>query len=129
MPFSFFKSSSTRQDGQKYEEMAAKYLKKHGLKLAHKNFHARGGEIDIIMTDGDILVFVEVRYRQTERHGKAVETVGSAKQKRLIHTATTYLCKHYGNTWPSCRFDVIGLSRDFMGNLTYDWVKNAFELS
>ncbi len=119
---------NTRQQGAFYEKEAVAYLKKHGLKHLSDNFHARRGEIDAIMRDGNTLVFVEVRYRRSTKHGHATQTVGRQKQQRIIHAAQTYLCQHYQNQWPDCRFDLMGLSRDLQGKLTYDWIQNAFEL-
>lgn len=120
---------NTRKTGSLYEELALQFLKKAQLRLVCRNFHARHGEIDLVMMDGPVLVFVEVRYRKNKNHGNPLETVGWTKQKKLTQTAMYYLCTKHASNFPACRFDVIGISRDFNQNLTYDWVKNAFELS
>ncbi|MCL4158632.1 UNVERIFIED_CONTAM: hypothetical protein GTU68_003860 [Idotea baltica] len=75
------------------------------------------------MEDGDILVFIEVRLRQSARFGSALESVTYQKQQRLIQTAQRYLQQNtccYG----AYRFDVIGLCAD-----NIDWVKDAFQLN
>ncbi len=63
--------------GDHAELLACRYLQRHGLRLLTRNFHCRRGEIDLIMRDGDSLVFVEVRYRQQVRFGRAPSKTGS----------------------------------------------------
>ncbi|MCP3669207.1 MAG: YraN family protein, partial [Gammaproteobacteria bacterium] len=54
---------TTRKIGTEAEDLALEYLKQQGLTLLNRNYHCRRGEIDLIMQDGNFLVFVEVRYR------------------------------------------------------------------
>lgn len=55
---------NTRQTGNVYEQIAADYLEKQGMRILERNFRrGRNGEIDIIGRDGKYLVFVEVKYR------------------------------------------------------------------
>lgn len=80
------------------------------------------GEIDLIMKDGEELVFVEVRYRHRNTHGISAETVTYTKQKRLLRTAKAYLQKRNLFDKIPCRFDVIAID----GQQTR-WIKNAFQ--
>lgn len=110
--------------GRWAEEQAAHYLEEQGLRLVTRNFRCRLGEIDLIMTDGAVLVFVEVRFRRSDRYGAGFESVTRAKQRKLIAAAGAYLGRHGGAGLP-CRFDVISVSKrhyrpDFL------WLKNAF---
>lgn len=75
---------NSRQQGHHYEQMAAEYLRRHGLKLIAQNINYRFGELDLVMSDGTALVFVEVRYRANVHHGHAAETITPSKQARLI---------------------------------------------
>jgi hypothetical protein len=61
--------------GSHAEERALQHLLARGLRLRERNFRTRAGEIDLIMQQGDALVFVEVRYRRSRDFGSAVETV------------------------------------------------------
>lgn len=118
--------SPTQRRGGRYEELAREHLRRAGLRPLERNYRARGGEIDLICLDGQTLVFIEVRFRRSRRHGLAVETVSPAKQRRLLNTATLYLqCKNlYGRV--RCRFDVVGVALDD-GKPVFHWIRNAFD--
>jgi len=129
------RGSSTVSKGKYYEGKACDYLKKQGLKEFQFNFHSRYGEIDLIATDKDTLVFIEVRYRKNRDHGGALATVNIHKQKKIIKTAQHFLQKKGLNNKIPCRFDVIGItgkvtdsaySMESIDNLEFQWIKNAF---
>ncbi|MBF9001519.1 MULTISPECIES: YraN family protein [Vibrio] len=114
-----------RKTGSHYEQLAANYLSRQGLTLIEKNFTIRGGEIDLIMQDGlsQTLVFVEVKYRQNQRHGHAAETVTRSKQRHLIRTATLWMKKQHLNIDATdFRFDVVAI-HDSGHHI--EWIKNA----
>lgn len=114
----------TREQGMLAETIALKHLQKNGLKLVTQNYHCRGGEIDLIMRDGNDLVFIEVRYRKSSAFGSPIETVTRQKQRRIIHTAQHYLQQH-PQIDLCCRFDIVGISSD----APLKWLKNAFQLN
>lgn len=107
--------------GAQAEQVAAQYLQKNGLKLVQTNFHSRFGEIDLILRDGETLVFAEVRQRSRGDFGGAAASIDARKQKRLVLTAQHYLSGLVHT--PPCRFDAVLL--DAADNV--EWVKNAFE--
>lgn len=110
--------------GETGEALAAAWLIRHGLRSLARNFRCRLGEIDLVMRDGDTLVFVEVRCRRDCGYGSALESVTAGKQARLIRAAAVYLQQH-GDTLP-CRFDVVGIAPGPDGQPVYDWVRDAF---
>ena len=115
--------SGRRQTGTEVERLAEEYLIRQGLTPCDRNQHFRSGEIDLIMWDQHILVFIEVRYRQQEDFLAAAESITSAKQRKIIRTASRYLQQQFGNNPPACRFDVV------VGNgipPTLNWIKAAF---
>lgn len=114
----------TIEIGGRAEELALQYLKGQGLKPVERNFRCRMGEIDLIMRDGETLVFVEVRYRKNREFGGPVESVGRSKRHKLITTAKVYLQKHGYSVKRPVRFDVVGIvgSDD-----SVEWLKNAIE--
>lgn len=113
--------------GRRAEEEALVYLKNQGLTLVERNYRCRMGEIDLIMEEGNRLVFVEVRYRADPRYGSALESVQGRKRARLIAAATHYLTIGRLFDRPT-RFDVIGLS-PAGAQLSLQWVKDAFSAS
>ena len=80
------------------------------------------GEIDLIMLDGDTLVFIEVRFRKNNHFGGGLGSITLTKQKKIIKTARHYLFQL--NEEPFCRFDAISL--DSTTNPP-QWIKGAFE--
>lgn len=110
--------------GQQSEAQAQAFLLRQGLRCVARNYHAPYGEIDLIMTEGEVLVFVEIRYRSHTRFGLPCETVTSAKQTRVIQTAAHFLQHHRQYESHDCRFDVIGMSRHGKIN----WIKDAFQV-
>ncbi len=108
--------------GDNAERVAENFLCSQGLTTTVRNFRCRSGEIDLIMQDGDVTVFVEVRYRASEQFGGAAASINLAKQRRLATAAEQYLSKF--RQPPPCRFDAI-LMRTTDAN-GIEWVRNAF---
>ena len=110
------------------EDLAAAYLRCHGLVLVDKNYRCRRGEIDRVMMEAapreEILVFVKVRYRKSSAYEAPAESVTKIKQKRIITAATNYMATT--NTLNcAARFDVIAVTRPhYLPNV--QWIKNAF---
>ncbi|UIP28309.1 MULTISPECIES: YraN family protein [Photobacterium] len=97
-----------RRQGYHYESLAEQYLQRQGLSAIARNVHCRGGELDLIMKDGDCWVFVEVKYRAHNRFGSAAEAVNRRKLQRLKHAALYWLHSN-GMAAEHCqlRFDVV----------------------
>jgi putative endonuclease len=113
--------------GQPFEEQAERLLQCHGLSILERNYSARTGEIDIIATEGDVLVFVEVRARSHRRFGGAAKSVDKKKQRRLILTAQHYLQRHNRGIDRRCRFDVIAFEpRQSGAGRPVHWFRGAF---
>ena len=111
--------------GSAAEKLAMEHLQAQGLRLLERNFRTRGGEIDLIMQQGNTLVFVEVRFRQSSDYGSPAETVTMHKQQRLINTASRYLQRR-GDDLP-CRFDIVAVSGSQQERI--EWFQDAFQLS
>ena len=112
-------SRTAQQDkGQQGEDAALVHLTRQGLHLVERNFRCAGGELDLIMRDGDCLVFVEVRRRRSKTFGGAAASITPAKQRRLVHAAQTFLLRY--PRLPPCRFDVIAIDAGVI-----EWLKNV----
>lgn len=92
--------------GREAEESVCAYLRESGLEIVERNFRGRGGEIDVIARDGDVLAFVEVRFREEDGHGLPEESVGPAKRRRIVAAARAYLATIPPGSWKEARFDV-----------------------
>jgi putative endonuclease len=112
----------SRETGQAAERRALDYLKQQGLKLITSNYQTRFGEIDLILRDGDVLVFTEVRMRSSNDFGGARASITPAKQAKLIKTAQHYLVQF--TRPPACRFDAVLLGA--ANGDTIEWIRNAF---
>ncbi|HZK23929.1 MAG TPA: YraN family protein [Oscillospiraceae bacterium] len=108
--------------GRRGEELAAAYLTKHGYQVLVQNWRCERGELDLVARDGQLLVFIEVKTRRSQRHGTPAEAVDARKQEKIRHLALQYI--HLtGNTAPAYRFDVVtvdGVSEQVT------LIKNAF---
>lgn len=112
--------------GNRAEQFAFRYLKRRGLTPVARNFRTRRGEIDLIMLDGECLVFVEVRYRTGSSFVRAVHTVDARKQRKLANAAAMFLSMNRRFQEFTCRFDVVGVDRDDDGGIGIDWLRDAF---
>lgn len=106
--------------GQQAEVDALAYLQRKGLTLVERNFSCKGGEIDLVMKDGQGLVFVEVRQRSSAAYGGAAASVDSRKQQRVVRAAQVYLQRF--TMPPVCRIDVVAIDG---GELS--WIKDAVQ--
>jgi len=110
-----------QETGQAAEARALTYLEGHGLRLRARNFRIRRGEIDLIMQDGEEVVFVEVRARSAGEFGDGVDSITHAKRRRLLAAAGAWLQRQRDE--PPARFDVIALQP---GHNEVTWLKDAF---
>lgn len=113
-------SETTRAIGQRGEDAAARFVEKRGLTILTRNFHCRGGEIDLVCRDGKTLVFVEVRLRGKASHGGAGASITATKQSRIVLAAQHYLARHNGFD-ADCRFDCI-----LIDGQEIEWIRDAF---
>lgn len=118
------KLSTHLLQGRKAEHRACEHLLLHGLSLLERNYRAPFGEIDLIMEQRDVVVFVEVRYRRSEDFGSPAETINPRKQAKLRATAAHYLQRHRKASKKPCRFDIVAVTGSDPGQVL--WLQNAF---
>ena len=114
-----------RARGDAVEDSALDYLQRQGLRLVARNARARGGELDLVMLEGEALVFVEVRYRAGHGFGGGAASVDHGKRRKLVRAAQAFLLRHPQHADAPCRFDVI----DASGNPQapqLEWLRDAF---
>ncbi len=114
-----------REKGSRYEQAAERHLNARGLRTIGRNFNCKLGEIDLIMDDGEYLVFVEVRYRNSNAFGSPLESITASKQHRISRAAATFLQREQQLALRPCRFDAVGITGPD-DSLVFDWIKGAF---
>ena len=90
------------------EAAAARHLEGLGYAILDRNFKTRFGEIDMVARDGNTTVFVEVKRREAEGHGRAAEFVTPAKMRKVVNAARIYAAR-YGLSESPLRFDIIAI--------------------
>ncbi len=89
------------------EDLAAKFLERKGYAILRRNYRAKTGEIDIIATHEDVLVFVEVKTRSKHSIRQALMNVSHTKRKRISLTAQGYIIQQPECVKSRIRFDII----------------------
>jgi putative endonuclease len=119
-------SDARRKTGAAAETAAAAFLERAGLRVVERNVRFRHGEIDLVCRDGDILVFVEVKCRQTRWGDDPAAAVSGLKQWRLTRLARHYLkWRRLGE--PRCRFDVVAVTADGADVRAVRHLRGAFD--
>jgi putative endonuclease len=113
--------SHKQEQGRKWEDAALAYLRRHGLVFIEANFRCKLGEIDLILRDGDTLVFVEVRQRAAGAQVDAASSIGPAKIRRIVRACMVYLQRF--QRMPPCRIDVVAIDGERIR-----WLKNVIEV-
>ena len=118
---------SSAHSGNDAELYALSYLQQQGLRLLAQNWLCKRGELDLVMLDGDTVVFVEVRYRKHAQWGGALASIDGRKRQKLILAAQFFLQKEHRWADCSCRFDVVAMESTPSGTADLTWLKNAFD--
>lgn len=116
--------------GKCTESAAESFLIKQGLVSLHRNFRCRMGEIDLIMRDGELLVFVEVRFRRPGQHGDGAGSITYAKRQKLVRCAGYYLSTRRVSSHQRCRFDVVSVGQKgsaYSTEFEFAWIRDAFQ--
>ena len=116
----------TTRIGRRAERRAERLLRRHGLCTLARNYTRRTGEIDLVMLDGDVLAFVEVRYRSAAAWTTGLGSVDTNKRRRLTRTAEQYLKEHPEHRYRGIRFDVVAASKGNYG-IACEWIQDAFD--
>jgi len=113
--------------GRLGEDLAHRYLRRHGCTIVARNYRPRSGagEIDIVAWQGETLVFVEVKTRVSAEFGTPDRAVDAEKQERVRRAARDY-ARRAGVEWDSTRFDIVSV---LLAPVRIEWNRNAFRLT
>jgi len=112
-----------RTRGATVEAAARAHLRAAGLEDIAINARYRLGELDLVMRDGDTLVFVEVRYRRDARYGGGAASIDIHKRRKLVRAAQAFLLQHPQWAQQPCRFDVVQAEGE---PPRLHWLRDAF---
>ena len=116
-----------QQFGKEGESFAERFLRSRGYHIIARNVRSPSGELDLIADDGGVLVFVEVKARQTNALGGVHYAVDRKKQLRIVKQAAQYLARHRIRG-RACRFDVVLLRTTAGPDPGIELIQNAFEV-
>lgn len=111
-------SDPRQQLGRRGEELAAQHFERLGFTVVARNFRTRHGELDLVVFDGSVLVFAEVKTRR-KGSGRPWDSLHLKKRAQVRRMASAYL-----NSAPerprghTLRFDAVGIVLDASGKLT-----------
>ncbi|MEM7679023.1 MAG: YraN family protein [Myxococcota bacterium] len=117
--------SPTQAWGWRIEAEAAEFLVEQGYRIVARNFRGGGGELDLVGWDDEVLCFIEVRARRTDRFGHPALTINRRKQQRIVRSAHAYLAKF--RALPMTRFDVVAVVAPDDDGRQFSLFKDAFE--
>jgi putative endonuclease len=112
--------------GKEGEKAAEQYLRKKGYRIVERNYRCAAGEVDLIVLDRRVVVFVEVKTRSGHQFGTPLEAVESRKQRKMIHAAQFFISQKRLHE-REARFDVVGISWPDREPVI-EHIVNAFEL-
>ncbi len=113
--------------GSEAERFARSFLEQQGLTFIMQNYRCRTGEIDLIMRDGDELVFVEVKYRSNSQHGSAIEFFHPSKKRKFESAVMHYMQdKEFNPSVVPHRIDLVGIEGNGQGQQqqNINWLKS-----
>ncbi|HHU78691.1 MAG: YraN family protein [Caldicoprobacterales bacterium] len=119
--------SRERQELGKWgEEQGCSYLSSRGWEILRRNYRSALGEVDIIASQGDQLIFVEVKTRRSTAYGYPAESVNYKKRLKYEQLAL-YFLKETGRIDSSCRFDVLEVIVNRDNTFCINHIVNAFQ--
>ena len=111
--------------GRVGEDLAHRYLRKHGCTVVARRYRplGGGGEIDLVVWHRGTLVFVEVKTRATAEFGAPERAVDEAKEEALARAGRDYV-RRAGLEWQNVRFDILGVVLSRPPEI--EWLQDAF---
>lgn len=115
------------ESGRRAENTARRFLEHKGLRLLTSNYRCRYGELDLVMSDREFLVIVEVRYRRHTKFMDPVESVAWHKRDRMVQATLHFMQQRADHRDQPVRFDIVGVSGP-LEHATVDWIRGAFTM-
>jgi putative endonuclease len=113
--------------GRSAERLAAAHLEDRSARILSRNYRCKLGELDLVILDGPVLAFVEIRQRSRADYGGAAASVTWGKRRRLIRAARWYLQENPALWRSRMRFDVVAVQGIPGAECRLEWIKGAFD--
>ena len=108
--------------GRSGENQIIRYLIDQGWTILERNFRYQRKEVDIIAQKNDLIIFVEVKTRQSRKFGRGMEAIDQLKRNNIIFVARYYIEKNHMHNC-DFRFDVASVDYD-----SFTYIENAFQI-
>ncbi|MEQ6121400.1 YraN family protein [Reichenbachiella sp. MALMAid0571] len=102
--------------GLRAEDRACVFLNAQGFEIVERNYRYKRGEIDIIASNQEMMIFVEVKYRSNLSYGNPEDFVSENQKRLVIESADNFL--HNINWKKNIRFDIIAINSDSLEHFT-----------
>jgi putative endonuclease len=112
---------STKDIGNKGEQIAADWLERKGFTIVSRNFFCKYGEIDIIAEKNSVLHFIEVKTRLNELYGNPIDSCTPKKIQKIKKSVFTYL-EEKSKKYQKFQIDFIGLKKQSNGKLLLSFI-------
>jgi putative endonuclease len=114
-----------RDSGRIGEDLAHRFLRRRGCTVVARNYRTRSGsgEIDLVVWDGEVMAFVEVKTRASAEFGAPESAVDAEKRQRLQRAARDY-ARRANVPWEKTRFDIVSIV--LRRRPEVEWIRNAF---
>ncbi|MCL2592134.1 MAG: YraN family protein [Defluviitaleaceae bacterium] len=112
-----------RTIGNEWERYSVFFLETKGYNITSRNYYTDYGEIDLIAEYADILIFVEVKFRTSNKFGTGAEAVNYKKQEKIRNSALVYLSEN-NITNKDVRFDIVEIIG--RSDVSFNHIINAF---
>ncbi|GMO29535.1 MAG: YraN family protein [Spirochaetaceae bacterium] len=115
------KKNKTFVKGRIGEEFAVHELMRRGIRTIARNFRSEEGEIDLIGTEAETLVFVEVKNWTVQGIEDLGRAINSKKRRRIVETAKFFCQKYRQYSGMAIRFDILFISKDAVKHIASAW--------
>ncbi|HEX7080710.1 MAG TPA: YraN family protein [Gammaproteobacteria bacterium] len=113
--------------GLHWEEAASRYLEQRGIRTLLKRYRCRLGELDLVCTDGTMLIVVEVRARRSTGYVTALASVDQRKRRRIVNATRHLLMRRPRWAERPLRFDVVAIEAIESPEPRFEWIRSAFD--
>lgn len=113
--------------GRKGEDIAASMLRRKGWSVVERNYRFGHKEIDLVVRNGNLVAFVEVKTRAGLGFGHPLEAITRAKRRELSYVAAAWIARN-GQPGDVYRFDAVAITWQGRGQPRVEHVEDAWRL-